>query len=268
MKEEKLDSPFHQASIVRKKKAHKLTFDRLGGIDASGSLVSLRRGVSPLSKFVHEDLIPRQMDVLVLEALNEFHASLMGVAFGFLQDCRGLFVAPDHCWAAGFDDVNAAIKTGYDVEMEGPTLILPLENMRYWSMVHESMHAVFHALPHGVKQHLVGSAVSSYPTTESFHSMLDLTHLNISHVQYRDEVHAEMQEIMKRPGIESTKYGHLFTLANTVERDQYMVVDEFIANFYTNDRVTNRWNPDHFPSTFKSTLGNIGYNVIDPPEVQ
>lgn len=248
-----------------KKNAQKIPFDTL---TSSESMARILGGVHPLSKFVHEDLIPRQLDVILLESINDFHARLTKSAFGFFGECRGLFLAPDHCWSgSGFQVANKALKKDYGVEMEGPTLLLPNENMRYWSVIHEGMHAVFHALPPSTKQQIVEAAVTAYPSNQDLYNMLKFTHLNGTSLDWSKTL-KEVGEIMKKPGIESTKYGDLYILANTTERDQYMAVDEFIANFYANNRGYDRWEPRHFPSSFKSTLGNIGYNVVNPPEVE
>lgn len=205
-----------------------------------------------LKPFVQERLIPEELNLVLIQDLSYFYQHAFkppeGGGFSFVHKCLGLYLAVDHPWSADPRGVLQKLKEQYGVETT-KALILPLWNVDYWSMIHEGLHAVFHHLPPEVMYGIVQAAVRVFDSKEKLRGMLDVTHIEFSQLRWREE-------------------GTPQSFENVVFRDQLWVVDEFIANFFANNRGVPRWAPEHLPPNFRGALLMAGYNMMDPPEVR
>ncbi len=223
-----------------------------------------------LLPYVKQELIPPDLDLILLEDLNGFYHRLTQSPFSFFSNCRGLYLAQEHIWTPprNYQRINEALRQEYGISVTR-ALLLPQERIDYWTMIHEALHDVFNNLPSEKRTQLVQSVSSAYDTCGKLQNILDLTHLNISHLDYEsDDAVAQRMEanrIAKLPiadGIDE-----FYTFQKLKPSDQLQVVDEFIANFFANDRGKDRWSPRYLHPSFRATLNEVGYNVNTPPEV-
>ena len=222
-----------------------------------------------LLPYVQKELIPQDLDLILLDDLNGFFHQLTENNFHFTSNCRGLYVAQDHVWIpdGNYQRTNNALKREYGISSPR-ALLLPEKRIDYWTMIHEALHDVFNNLPSEKRIQLVQAVTAVYNTNGKFHNLLDLTHLNVSNFDWDIENIAQKMEenqIAKRPiadGIDE-----FYTFQKLKPSDQLQVVDEFIANFFANDRGKDRWSPRYLHPSFRATLREVGYNVDSPPEV-
>src|SRR3989344_6083774 len=120
----------------------------------------------PLLPYVAERIIPTDLDLILLEDLNGFYQDLTKNPLGFLSECRGLYLAQDHPYIPKKDyaTVSAALKKEYGLEVKR-ALLLPLERIDYWTLIHESLHDVFSQLPADARNNIVHPAIGSYDSS-------------------------------------------------------------------------------------------------------
>ncbi|HIH25588.1 hypothetical protein J4476_01910 [Candidatus Woesearchaeota archaeon] len=223
----------------------------------------------PLNLYVKTELIPSDLDLILLEDLDGFYKRLSRSEFPFLMPtCRGLYVAKDHVYSKGYKAVNNALKKEYGIKVERG-LLLPQNRVDYWTMIHEALHDVFNNLSSEKRYKLVQSAIDSYNSSDRLNDVLDLTHLNISNFAWDVAETAKIQERNRREGISLLdNFDNFYTFGNLKSFDQLIVVDEVISNFYANNRVHDRWSQRYLSHQFRATLRDIGYNMENPPKVE
>ena len=222
-----------------------------------------------LLPYVKSDLIPPDLDLILLEDLNGFYHRLNGDFFGFLSNFRGSYVTENSSWVPqrDYQKTNEALQREYGISVTR-ALLLPQERIDYWTMIHEALHGVFDYLPLEKRTRLVESVSSAYDTCGKLSNLLDLTHFRISNFGWDiDAVARKMEEnrVVKKPLFDGTEEFYTFQKLNP--SDQLQVVDEFISNFFANDRGKDRWSPKRLHPDFRATLREVGYNVDSPPEV-
>lgn len=224
----------------------------------------------PLSPYVSEVLIPTDLDLVLIEDLNGFYQKLTDSPFGFLSSCHGLYIAKDHKWVPEehYQKINQALKEEYGIEIQR-ALLLPQERIDYWSMIHEALHDVFNHLLPEQRTKIIQSATSSYDSSDKFNGMLDLTHLNITNFDWdMDEIAKIRNENQRMERSSLDGFDNFYVFGNPKPVDQLQAVDEFISNFYANDRGKDRWSEKHLSLKFRATLQSLGYNMINPPAVK
>ncbi len=222
-----------------------------------------------LTPYVKKELIPADLDLILLEDLNGFYHRLTEDFFPFFTPCRGLYVSQDHVWMPprNYQRINNALLQDYGITVTR-ALLLPPERIDYWTMIHEALHGVFDHLPSEKRTQLVQSVSSAYGTRGKLDNLLDLTHLNRSvFVWDVDAVAQKMEENRQAKRPIADGIDEFYTFPKLKPLDQLQVVDEFISNFFANDRCFDRWSPKRLHPDFRATLRNVGYNVDTPPEV-
>lgn len=223
----------------------------------------------PLLPYVAKQIIPTDLDFILLEDLNGFYQDLIKNPLGFFSDCRGLYLAQDHPYISKEDYaiVNAALKKNYGIEVKR-ALLLPLERVDYWTLIHESLHDVFSQLPADLRNKIVQSAIVSYGVRDKLRGMLNLTHLNLSNFCWDlDEISRRMSD-NERKGVSFMHgFDDFYIFGNLKPADQFQVVDEFISNFFANDRNVDRWDCVCLPFSFRQVLKETGYNMQNPPKI-
>lgn len=224
----------------------------------------------PLKQYVNQDLIAPDLDFVLLEDLNDFYQRLTDNPFGFLSSCRGLYIAKDHTWVphGHYERASEALKEEYGIDVQR-ALLLPQERVDYWTMIHEALHDVFNHLLPEQREKIIQSATCHYDTSDRLHGMLDITHLNISNFDWDLDETAKIMDENKRLGRSPMEgFDYFYSFGNLKPVDQFQAVDEFISNFFANDRGNDRWSERHLQPGFRETLQNIGYNLNNPPEVR
>ncbi|MBI2103249.1 hypothetical protein HYT55_05375 [Candidatus Woesearchaeota archaeon] len=222
-----------------------------------------------LLSYVGEDLIPPDLDLFLLEDLNGFYHDVNAGSLPFSSTCRGIYVNEHSPWVPrrDYQKTTVALQERYGITARR-ALLLPQERVDYWTIVHEALHDIFANLSPEVRTRLVQAAASTYDTNGKFEHLLDLTHLNSS--QFRWDTAAVAQRMnenraARRSLLDGTD--EFYTFQRLMSGDQLQVVDEFISNFFANDRGFDRWAPKHLHPSFKSMLREVGYNMDSPPEV-
>ncbi len=229
--------------------------------------VSVKRHI--LTPYVKKELIPPDLDLILLEDLNGFYHRLNRSFFPFLSNFRGSYVTENSSWVPqrDYQKTNKALQREYGISVTR-ALLLPQERIDYWTMIHEALHDTFNHLSSEKRAQLVQSVSSAYDMCGKLQNMLDLTHLNITNFDWDvDAVARKMDEnrIARRSLLDGIDEFYTFPKLNPL--DQLQVVDEFISNFFANDRGFDRWSPKHLHPDFRATLREVGYNVDSPPEV-
>lgn len=223
-----------------------------------------------LTPYVKQELIPPDLDLILLEDLNGFYHRLNGDFFGFLSNFRGSYVTENSSWVPqrDYQKTNEALQREYGISVTR-ALLLPQERINYWTMIHEALHDTFNHLPPEKRSRLVQSVSSAYEICGKLQNMLDLTHLNISNFDYlgEDAVAQRMEENQRAKRPIADGIDEFYTFQKLKPSDQLQVVDEFISNFFANERGFDRWSPKHLHPYFRVTLRDVGYNVDSPPEV-
>ncbi|HLC85044.1 MAG TPA: hypothetical protein VJH22_04580, partial [Candidatus Nanoarchaeia archaeon] len=76
-----------------------------------------------------------------------------------------------------------------------------------------------------------------YDAEDKLSDMLDLTHLNISHFDWDLEETSRRMNENRRKGVSLMDgFEDFYTFGNLKPDDQLRVVDEFISNFFANNR--------------------------------
>ncbi|MBI4454123.1 hypothetical protein HY636_05765 [Candidatus Woesearchaeota archaeon] len=219
---------------------------------------------------MNKELIPSDLDFVLLEDLDGFYQRLTEEPLGFLSSCRGLYIAKDHTWILDehYTRISEALKKEYGIEVQR-ALLLSQEMINYWTMIHEALHDVFNHLPPEQREKIIQSATCQYDTSDKLHRMLDMTHLNISNFDWNLDENAKIIDENKRLGRSPLdRFNHFYTFGNLKPVDQLQAVDEFISNFYANYRGNDRWSERHLQPKFRKTLEEVGYNMSNPPEVK
>ncbi len=222
-----------------------------------------------LNPYVQKELIPRDLDLILVEDLNRFFHQLTENNFHFTSNCRGLYVAQDHIWIpdGNYQRTNKALQQEYGLSVTR-ALLLPERRIDYWTMIHEALHDVFNNLPSEKRTQLVQAVTAVYNTNGKLHNLLDLTHLNVSNFDWDiEEIAKKMEENRLSRRHISVGVDELFVFQKLKPSDQLQVVDEFIANFFATDRGNDRWSSRYLHPSFRVTLREVGYNVDTPPEV-
>jgi len=204
----------------------------------------------PLRHYVNPDLLTSELDIALLEDFEWFYQDLTENIFG---RCRGLYIDLDHVWVnkETYKKINEAVKEEYGVDFSR-ALILPLKRVDYRAFIHEALHDVFNHLTNRQREMIVHSAAFTYVTSADLTGMLQMTHLGTYDFQWAfDENNCERN----------------YSFSNLKFVEQLRVVDEFIANFFSSNRLADRWSEKHLKPEFGETLQTIGYNLINPPEV-
>ena len=222
-----------------------------------------------LSPYVSKSLIPKNVDLILIEDLNNFYQRLTKNPFAFLSSCRGLYVAKEHIWIPKkhYEKINQALKDEYGIGVKR-ALLLPQGRIDYWTIIHEALHDVFNHLSLKQRERIIQSAINSYDTSDKLYNMLDLTHLSITNFEWDlDEMKRRLEKIKKtKNSLEDFKDFYTFDKLNST--DQLQLLDEYISNFFANNRVNNRDDKEYLPDSFKTTLKEIGYKIDNPPEIK
>ena len=222
-----------------------------------------------LTPYVADFLLPVGLDVLLLEDLDQFYQKLMNSLLP-LSQCCGLYVAEHHVWASqeSYEKINDELQKVYGIQTKRAVL-MPQERVDYWSMIHESLHDVFNHLLLDKRAALLQSAIASYDSSEKFFDMLSLTHLGISHFAWDlQEIGRRMQVNQKQGRSPIDGFDDFYVFGKLRLQDQLQVMDEFISNFFANDRGKDRWDKRYLLGAVQATLQDVGYNMKSPPEVK
>lgn len=224
----------------------------------------------PLKPYVSDNIIPTDLDIILLEDLNGFYRKSINPDFSdiFLSFIGGIYLAENHVWSDKkiYEKINKALKKEYGIQVKR-ALLLPQEQISYWSIIHEALHDVFNNLPSEKREKIIQSAIKTYDNADKLYNMLELTHLNISSFDWDfEETERRMNQNKKEKRSLLDGFDDFYTLGNLKTIDNLQAVDEFISCFFANDRVENRWDKKYLPKSFKKTLKEIGYNMDNPPE--
>ena len=196
----------------------------------------------PLAPYVMPRLIPDALEAVVLDDFYGFCRKLDNSPSSFLRSHNGFYIPLD-----GSDRIVKLAKKEYNIDVIG-RLLLPT-NVSYWTFIHESLHGVFDRLGEE-KQQLLVKAAESYDYLDD---MLALTHTNVSHFKFNV------------PGKKYPEEDTDYNIAYLNREDQLYCVNEFISNFFCNNRGYNR-NKCITPE-MKSAMRKIGYRVDNPPRL-
>jgi len=224
----------------------------------------------PLRPYLDEKMTRPGLDLILLEDLNGFYQKLEKNPFGFMSFCSGLYLAKNHIWMPKeeYERINDALKREYGIDVERG-LLLSQENVNYWTMVHEALHDVFNHLSPEQRAKIIQSAISSYNSSDKLYDMLGLTHLNTTNFPFDlDETARIMGENGRMGRSPLDGFDDFYTFGNLQPVDRLQVADEFISNFFTNNRGKDRWSRRHLSSEFRMTLFGVGYNMLNPPEIE
>ena len=183
--------------------------------------------------------------------------------------CSGLYLAENHIWMPNeeYERINDALKQEYGIDVKRG-LLLPQESVNYWTMIHEALHDVFNQLPPEQRAEIIQSAIISYSSSDKLYGMLDLTHLNTTNFHWDlDETARIMEENRRMNRSPLDGFDYFYTFGNLQPTYQLQVADEFISNFFANNRGKDRWAIRHLSPTFRLTLENVGYNMSSPPAI-
>lgn len=215
----------------------------------------------PLTPYVDEEMIPSNLEVILLEDLDGFCNELNGKNSSMKSAYTGLYLSSDHSWMP--EEVVSAAKKALEEKYGlkvGNAILLPKDNAKYSSMIHEMLHSVFDSLPENKKEKMLESARKGY---SYLHHMLGLTHLNVTDFNW-DSIEPELE---KRAASGQPPAG-LYVLGNLSRKEQMQCMDEFISNYFANNRGKDRNSSIHMPEEIKDCMKEIGYNMDCPPEVK
>lgn len=204
----------------------------------------------PLSPYVNSGLIPNaDIAVFLLQDFNWFYNCYLAEDSKQFYACEGAYCAIPHVWATpiSFYYVGTLLRGIYSIkkdELCDDMIIMPMEDPRYLSFVHEYLHAVFNRLPEKTIEKIDESAVDSYTSIDGL--------LRFTGLKRKQVLETAMPRAM------------LFDLP---WRKRLRCLDEFIAHYFTTDRGIDRNNPEYLPEQFKNDLSAIGYNMFNPPDV-
>lgn len=224
----------------------------------------------PLKPYVSDNIIPTDLDIILLEDLNGFYRKSVNpdLPDTFLSFIGGIYLAENHVWSDKkiYEKINKDLEKEYGIQVKR-ALLLPQEQISYWSIIHEALHDVFNNLPSEKIGKIIQSAVKTYDNLDKLDNMLELTHLNISSFDWDlEEVRRKINQNKKEKRRPLDGFDDFYTFGNLKTIDKLQAVDEFISCFFANDRVENRWDKRYLPKSFKKTLKEIGYNMDNPPE--
>jgi hypothetical protein len=224
--------------------------------------------IHPLAPFISLELLPSNLEIVILSDLNGFYHRLTQSPFAFMSTL-GAYVSSSHTWMPkeDFEKVKGALQREFGIDIDR-AILLPADRIDYWTMTHEWLHAAFDELPLQTKRKLTEVAANCFA---SLHDMLDLTHLDTSNFDWADydvEVERKMEAARQAGRSPLDGLDEIYSFKNLKEADQFQCLDEYISNFYCNNRGKDRWNPKHLPIQMRKALEEVGYKLSTPPNAQ
>ncbi len=221
-----------------------------------------------LLPFMDKEIIPESVDLYLLEDLPEFWNKLTGNLFGFMNYCSGTHICQNPIWVKeeAFAKLREGLEETYGITSDR-AIFLPQDIPNYWSAIHELVHDSFQHIDPEKRAKIMESARSEYNSYLRLRSMLKVTHMGISHLDWDLKRYRRLKE---KHGEDREAFNdEHYQLGALDEKDQLRAVDEFLGNFYGDDRgEIDRFDDNALPTGFRNTLRGVGYNVDNPPEIK
>ncbi len=200
-----------------------------------------------LKPYVKEELIPSEINLILLEDLSRFWQQQ--IAKNSSYSYHGVYVNADQKTPLSKKE-RQALSREYGIWVER-AILLPAERINYWTLIHESLHDVFHYMPPERKAEMLSSARKSYNTQKKLYELFYATSVSTC---ARDFHHLFKKDSNRK----------IFNALR--EKWQVRAIDEFISYLFTSPSYWVLWKENCLPRQFRSTLRRVGYNTYNPPK--